>query len=185
MLIFYSPKRVNEAFWSQVLAIYSLLLTCLITIARGDLTRYHALVVLALVLSPITVYFIGFSIRSFWSTQHRLDSLLGPTHHFRRFVVLLAGAAWLAVFVYAYLPKGVIHFAQASCKGRSVTEGFYLTVPFLYIQARAQEGIIYPAVLFPVPGIILTIAWIAAIYLRKEEIWPPGTPYRPRIVKVW
>jgi hypothetical protein len=97
----------------------------------------------------------------------------------------LAGAAWLAILIYAYLPKGVIHFAQASCKGRSVTELFYLVVPFLYIIDYAALGIVYPAVLFAAPGIILTVAWIVAIYRRREEIWPPGTPYRPRIVKVW
>lgn len=185
MLIFYSHKRVHEAFWSQILTIYSLLLTCLISIIRGDLTRFHALVVLALVLSPITVYFIGYSIRSIWSTRHRLENLLGPSHYLRRFVVLFAGASWLAIFIYTYLPRGVEHFAQASCKGRSVTEGFYLTVPFLYIQAYANNGIAYPAVLFALPFVVMIAVWTTAILRRKEEIWPPGEPYRPRIVKVW
>lgn len=185
VLVFYSPKRVHEAFWSQILTIYSLLLTCLISIIRGDLTRFHALVVLALVLSPITAYFIGYSIRSFWSTKHRLESLLGPSHHLRRFIVLFAAVSWLAIFIYTYLPRGVEHFAQASCKGRSVTEGFYLTVPFLYIQFYAGIGIIYPALLFAFPFVIMIVAWITAILRRREEIWPPGEPYRPRIIKVW
>lgn len=182
ILVFYSPKRVKEAFWSQILTVYSLLLTCLVTIIRGQLTRFHALVVLALVLSPVTVYFVGYSIRSFWSRHHRLENLLGPSHYLQRFVVLLAGVWWLALFIYAYLPRGVRHFAQASCKGRSVTEGFYLTVPFLYLQALGE---IYLDVLFALPFVILTIAWIAAIVLRREEIWPPGLPYSPRFVKVW
>ena len=186
MLIFYSPRRVHEAFWSQVLTIYSLLLTCLISIIRGDLTRFHALVVLALVLSPITIYFVAYSIRSFWSTKHRLDNLLGRDHYLRRFIVLFSGAAWLAIFIYTYLPRGVEHFAQASCTGRSVTEGFYLTLPFQYIQWAAEyEHIIYPAIIFTIPFVIIAAAWITAIVRKREEIWPPGEPYRPRIVKVW
>ena len=185
VLIFYSPKRVQEAFWSQILTVYSLLLTCVVAIVRGDLTRFHALVVLALVLSPITVYFVAYAIRSFWSTQHRLESLLGRTRYLRRFIVLLAGSAWLAIFIYAYLPKGVDRFAQASCKGRSVMESFYLIVPFLYIVVYTEAGIAYPLVIFLLPVLSMVIAWIIAIYLRRKEIWPPGEPYRPRFVKVW
>ena len=176
---------MQEAFWSQILTIYSLLLTCVISTARGDLTRFHALVVLALVLSPITIYFVAYSIRSFWSTEHRLESLLGRTRYLRRFVVLFAGASWLAIFIYAYLPKGVDHFAQASCKGRSVMESFYLIVPFIYIQALAYLGDIYPIVLFVLPFVIMIAAWIIAILRKKREIWPSGEPYRPRFVKVW
>ena len=185
ILIFYSPKRVQEAFWSQILTIYSLLLTCLVSLFRGDLTRFHALVVLALVLSPITVYFVAYAIRSFWSAQHRLESLLGRTRYLRRFIVLLAGAAWLAIFIYTYLPKAQERFAQASCKGRSVMEFFYLIVPFVYLAAFISVHYIYPLVLFLLPVFAMIAAWIIAIYLRREEIWPPGEPYRPRFVKVW
>ena len=185
VLIFYSPRRVQEAFWSQILTVYSLLLTCLVSVIRGDLTRFHALVVLALVLSPITVYFVAYAIRSFWSTQHRLESLLGRTRYLRRFIVLLAGSGWLAIFIYTYLPKGIDRFAQASCKGRSVMEFFYLIVPFIYIAVYTDAGIVYPLIIFLVPVLSLVVAWIIAIYLRREDIWPPGEPYRPRFVKVW
>jgi len=185
VLIFYSPKRVQEAFYSQILTIYSLLLTCLVSLVRGDLTRFHALVVLALVLSPITVYFVAYSIRSFWSGHHRLESLLGRTRYLRRFLVLLAGASWIAILIYAYLPNNEKRFAQASCKGRSVMDAFYLIVPFLYIWAFADAGVAYPAVLFTLPFLIMIAAWIIAILRRKKEIWPPGEPYRPRFIKVW
>ena len=186
MLVFYSPKRVEEAFWAQILTIYSLLLTCLISITRSELTRFHALVVLALVLSPITVYFVGYSIRSFWSTHHRLENLLGRSHYLKRSVVLFAGVSWLGIFIYTYLPRSENHFSQPSCKGRSVTEGFYLTVPFLYAQYYAEIlHIAYPAVLLSIPFVFVAVAWTTAILRRKEEIWPPGEPYRPRILKVW
>ncbi|KAF9781538.1 hypothetical protein BJ322DRAFT_1076750 [Thelephora terrestris] len=186
VLVFYSPRRVKEAFWSQVLTIYSLLLTCLIAIIRQDLTRFHALVVLALVLSPITIYFVGYSIRSFWSTHHRLENLLGRENYFRRSVVLFSGLAWLAIFIYTYLPKGVRNFAQASCKGRTAIEGFYLTIPFQYLWDWAVlYQVVYPVIIFAVPLATIIAAWIMAIVRKREEIWPPGEPYRPRFVKVW
>ena len=183
VLIFYSPKRVQEAFWSQILTIYSLLFTCFISVIRGDLTRFHALVVLALVLSPITIYFVAYAIRSFWSTEHRLESLLGRTRYLRRFIVLFAGAAWLAILIYSYLPKGAERFAQASCKGRSVTDYFYLIVPLLYLVFNTD--LIYPPIVFALPIILMIIAWVAAISRKKNEIWPQGQPYRPRFLKVW
>jgi len=185
VLIFYSPRRVQEAFYSQILTVYSLLLTCLVALVRGELTRFHALVVLALVLSPITVYFVAYSIRSFWSDNHRLESLLGRTRYLRRFLVLLAGASWVAILIYAYLPSNGERFAQASCKGRSVMDAFYLIVPFLYIWAFAHAGVAYPAVLFTLPFLVMIAAWTVAILRRKKEIWPPGEPYRPRFIKVW
>ena len=180
VLIFYSPKRVEEAFYSQVLTIYSLLITCLVAIVRRNLTRFHALVVLALVLSPITVYFVTYSIRSFWSGKHRLESLLGRTRYLRRFLVLLAGAVWLGILIFAYLPKDENRFAQASCKGRSVMDFFYLFVPFLYIGVYT-----HPAVIFAIPFVMAIASWAIAISLRKKDIWPPGEPYRPRFIKFW
>ena len=186
MLIFYSPRRVQEAFWSQILTIYSLLITCLISTSRGELTRFHALVVLALALSPITVYFVAYAIRSFWSGNHRLEGLLGRTRYLRRFIVLLAGAGWFSMFIYAYLPKDEDRFAQAGCKGRSVMDNFYLIVPFLYIEAALQDpSWSFTLALFVLPLAALVAAWIAGIYLRRKEIWPPGEPYRPRFAKVW
>ena len=185
ILIFYSPKRVQEAFFSQILTVYSLLLTCIIAIIRSDLTRFHAFVVLALVLSPVTVYFVAYSIRSFWSTKHRLDNLLGRSNYLRRALVLAAAVAWLAIFIFAYLPNANERFSQASCKGRSVMESFYLIVPFIYMQAFVELGIAFPVVLFVLPIVLLIIAWIVAIFLRRKEIWPPGEPYRPRFLKVW
>jgi len=185
ILIFYSPRRVQEAFWSQVLTVYSLLITCLVAIARGDLTRFHALVVLSLIFSPITVYFIAYAVRSFWSGQHRLESVLGRTRYLRRSVILLAGSLWLGLFIFVYLPKGVDRFAQASCKNTSVIESFFLIVPLLFMGVGATAGLIYPVVLFTLIMLSMIVTWIVAIYLRRKEIWPPGEPYRPRFVKVW
>ena len=91
----------------------------------------------------------------------------------------------MGIFIYAYLPKGAERFAQASCKGRSVMETFFLVLPFVYIAAFAAVGVVFPAIVFALPLVIMIIAWTIAILLRKKEIWPPGEPYRPRFVKVW
>jgi len=185
VLIFYSPKRVQEAFWSQILTVYSLLLTCLVSIFRRDLTRFHALVVLALVFSPITIYFVAYSIRPFRHDQNQLGYLLGRSCYLRRSIVLLAGATWLSIFIYAYLPNSSEHFAQASCKGRSVMDAYYLIVPFLYISSSLNVGTAFPVVLFILPFVIMIAAWIIAILRRKDEIWSPDEPDRFPLVKAW
>lgn len=66
-------------------------------------------------------------------------------------------------------------------------EVFFLFVPFVSLKGIKGDGTIYSvrAVLFAVPFIVMGAAWIIAILRRREEIWPPGEPYRPRFVKVW
>ena len=92
----------------------------------------------------------------------------------------------MAIFIYTYLPKGVRNFAQASCKGRTAIEGFYLTIPFQYLWDWAVlYQVVYPVIIFAVPLATIIAAWIMAIVRKREEIWPPGEPYRPRFVKVW
>ena len=91
----------------------------------------------------------------------------------------------MGILIFAYLPKDENRFAQASCKGRSVMDAFYLIVPFLYIAVFAEFGVIYPAVIFTLAFVLMIATWIVAIFLRKNEIWPPGEPYRPRFLKVW
>lgn len=186
VLIFYSPRRVKAAFWSQTLITYSLLITCITSLFQGSLSRFHAIILVSIVCSPVNVYFSGYSIRAFWSS-HRLDPVLGKKQYARRGLVFLSIGAWIAILVYAYLPSSHTKFAQEACRGSSVAEGFFLGAPFIYAYALVTVG---PAgilllFLFLMIPILIAIAWVVAIIRRRKEIWPPGKPWRPRFGKVW
>lgn len=186
ILIFYSPHRVKAAFWSQALITYSLLITCGISLVRGELTRYHSIILISIVCSPVNVYFAGYSIRAFWST-HRLEAVLGKKQYGRRIMVFLSVAVWIAILVYAYLPQGHTKFSQDTCRGSSLAELVFLLAPIVAAVGLALNGAAGIFVLFMVLAIpiFIVIAWIVAIIRRRKEIWPPGKPYRPRFAKVW
>jgi len=184
VLIFYAPKRVKDAFWSQSLITYSLLLTCGVSLIQGSLTRYHAIILISIVCSPVNVYFTGYSIRAFWSS-HRLDAVLGKKQHIRRAMVFFSVAVWIAILVYAYLPQRYTKFSQDTCRGGSIAEAVFLGAPFVFIWAMATNGFVGIATALLAPPIIVIVAWIFAIFWKRKEIWPPGERYRPRFGKVW
>jgi hypothetical protein len=184
ILIFYSPKRVKAAFWSQSLITYSLLLTCGVSLIQGGLTRYHAIILISIVCSPVNVYFTGYSIRAFWGS-HRLDAVLGKQQYIRRAMVFFSVAVWIAILVYSYLPQRYTNFAQTTCRWASIAEAFFLGAPFVFVFAMAASGRAGIVIAFLAPPIIVIFAWIFAIFRKRKEIWPPGKPYRPRFGKVW
>ncbi|KAF9781383.1 hypothetical protein BJ322DRAFT_1112078 [Thelephora terrestris] len=186
ILIFYSSKRVKAAFWSQALITYSLLITCGVSLLRGELTRYHSIILISLVCSPVNVYFAGYSIRAFWST-HRLEPVLGKKQYGRRAMVFLSVAVWVAILVYAYLPQSHTKFAQDTCRGSSAAEAVFLLAPIVIVIAAASQGPtgIFLAFLFLLVPILIVVSWTIAIVRKRKEIWPPGEPYRPKFGKVW
>ena len=184
VLIFYSPNRVKAAFWSQSLITYSLLITCATSLFQGSLSRFHAIILVSIVCSPVNVYFTGYSLRAFWSS-HRLDAALGKKQYARRAMVLLSVVIWIAILIYAYLPDKYSKFAQDSCRGSTIAEGVFLGAPFLFAWALAATGSAGVLVAFLMIPILIIIAWVVVIIRRRKEIWPPGEPYRPRFGKVW
>ncbi|KAF9645472.1 hypothetical protein BDM02DRAFT_3271660, partial [Thelephora ganbajun] len=157
VLTFYSPRHVKAAFWSQALVTYSLLIACGISLVRGELTRFHSVIFVSIVCSPVNVYFSGYSIRAFWSF-HRLDAVLGKKQYARRAMVLLSVGIWTAILIYAYLPQQHTKFAQDTCRG-SIVENVFLGAPFIFAWALA----------------------IVAIFRRRKDIWPPEGPAAPKL----
>ncbi|KAF9781550.1 hypothetical protein BJ322DRAFT_230258 [Thelephora terrestris] len=186
LLIFYAPDRVKDAFWSQVLLTYSLLLTCGISLLQGQLTRFHSIVLISIVCSPVNVYFTGYAIRSFWSV-HRLDNVLGKRKNTRRLMVFLSVAIWTAALIYVYLPQRFTNFAQDSCRGSSAVEAFFLGAPFVYAWALTTlgpAGILILFIFLAIP-ILIIFAWFVAIIRRRREIWASSGVCCASFGKVW
>lgn len=101
--------------------------------------------------------------------------------------MFFALGVWTVILVYAYLPQQHTKFAQDACKGSSVAESGFLGTPIIFLVVLAESGGVGVLALFiflMVP-IVIVIAWVVAIVLRRKEIWPPGQPWRPRFGKVW
>jgi hypothetical protein len=178
--IFYSPKKVKDAFWSQILTIYSLLLTACLSIFRGDLTKFHALTVSVIVASPLTIYLVVYSIRAIWGGKHRLENVLGQGQSFERFFVMFAAGVWSGLTIYTFLPQRAHRFAQSSCKPRHPVLSFFLITPTPVKGDRKP----WLGLAVATPLFLLVLAWVTAILLKRRIIWPQGEPYRFNFWKV-
>lgn len=188
----YSPKFAQEAFWSQILSVYSLLITCGVSVSRGDLTHFHAAIAVVLSGSPLTAYLFGYAIVSFWYHKHRLNVIVGEGRLFIRLLIILAGLIWISLFVYILADKRLTHFAQASCakEGNDVV-GYLYVLPLVLLYLFARFGSNIPAISRLVLGVVFGIigftvaSWIVAIILQRRMIWRDGERWSPRFGRTW
>lgn len=166
ILIFHAPKRVKDAFYYQMSTVYALLITCITSLAQKEITQPHATTAILIISSPVSVYFLVYSIRAFWS-KHRLDEVLGKKERLNRGLVLTAVGAWVAICVYTR-PAMSDRFFQASCDPTSISD--VLSAGFIGSSLVAA---------------VAALSWLISIFLARKEIWPPGERYRPRFATVW
>ena len=172
ILIFLAPKRVKDAFYYQMSTIYALLITCSVSLIQENITRFHTTVAVTIVSSPVSIYFLVYSIRAFWG-EHRLDAVLGKKKYLNRGMVFFAAGIWISIVVYTSLGSTRSHFTQESCSIETLGEVFAAT-------ALGSEGMNLQMLV-----IIAAPLWLISIVLARKEIWPPGERYRPKFVTVW
>lgn len=136
-----------------------------------------------IVASPLTIYFVIYSIRAMWGGQHRLEHVLGQEHLFKRILVLFAAGMWAGLTVYSFLPENAQRFAQSSCKPQPLLLSFFLMTPIsVGIMKKDQKPWLGPTVATPL--LLIILAWVVAIFLKRHIIWPRGEPYRFNFWKV-
>lgn len=66
-------------------------------------------------------------------------------------------------------------------------EAFLLGAPFVFarIWARAEPAGIPPLFTFLAIPILVALGWVVAIFLRRDEIWPPGQSCGARFHTIW
>ena len=157
-------------FYYQISTVYSLLITCSVSLIQQNITRFHATIALFIASSPVSIYFLVYSVRAFWG-EHRLDEVLGKKNHLNRGLVFFAAGIWISIVIYISLGSTKGHFTQESCStitARGVLEiGGVINAPSVVI------------------AVIAALSWFVSIMLVRKEIWPPGERYRPKFVTVW
>ena len=161
---------MKDVFYYQISTVYAILISCCASLFQGNITQPHASIAIAIASSPVSIYFLVYSLRAFWG-EHRLDTVLGRRNYINRGLVFLAVGIWTFALVYTLRKPS---FAQAGCH-RSRVDGvddsniveFMFGIVFLYGTAA------FPAF------------WLVCIILARKEIWPPGERYRPKVFTVW
>ncbi|KAF8574313.1 hypothetical protein K439DRAFT_1642290 [Ramaria rubella] len=181
ILVFYQPEELKESFWSQLLSVYSLLLTCTWTIIRHHLTRIHAILTLVTAGSPLTLGIFAYAVRSIWEGNHRLSPAVGRGKIIPRTIVLAALAIWFALWIYIVLPSHLSDFQQESCEPHSHIVKYFYALPLLIVIDMPTWSQCLTAI--PIP--LTMLAWIVVIIMRRHEIWPRGEVFRPRFRTIW
>ena len=181
ILIFHAPKRVKEAFYYQMSTVYALLITCSVSLFQQNITRFHATIAIFIASSPVSIYFLVYSIRAFWG-EHRLDAVLGKKEYLNRGLVFFAVGIWISIVVYTSLKLTQNRFSQGSCSTATVQGVFVLVA----LNPRGLPGLEWipmnPWFSF---AIIAAFSWLVSIVLARKEIWPPGERYRLKVVTIW
>jgi len=152
--------------------VYALLITCSVSIIQANISRLHATIAIFIASSPVSIYFLVYSIRAFWG-KHSLDEVLGKKCYLNRGMVFFAAGIWTSIVVYTSLDSTRHRFSQGSCSTITAQEVFGL-------QWAMIGGIPYAAI----AGVTL-LSWVISIVRARKEIWPPGERYRPKFATVW
>jgi hypothetical protein len=184
ILMFYSHKHeeVKSAYWSQNFTTYAILIGAFISVLKDQLTKFHAMVAIQIVGSPLLFYMAIYAIRTFFGNKHRLDVLMGKGNIGYSVVAVTTLVIWIACVFFTLLPNDKRHFAQFNCQSKA-KEMFLrpFTVPYYVIEELPIAGGVTVALW------ILTIAgWTLAVWLRYRELWyRTGTRKFPGVMAIW
>lgn len=183
ILLFYSPKGAEEAVWSQILSLYSVLITCAISIFQTSLTRYHAAIAVVLTGSPLSFYLLLYSVMSFWYQKHRLNGVVGKDRLLPRMLIIIAAVIWISIFAYILSASHLSQFSQESCSNLVPVDKSFYVLPFVMFKSVSAV----PVLFIPLLAILLLIplSWIIGVILQRKTIWPPCEPWQPRFGRTW
>ncbi|KAK7043332.1 hypothetical protein R3P38DRAFT_2883683 [Favolaschia claudopus] len=91
IIIIYHPEEAAQGVWTQLLTVYSLLISAIIAVYTKGLTRFHSGMTVFLVLSPLSLTLLVYTLLGFIGRPHRLDSILSSErkHLLPRLLVIL------------------------------------------------------------------------------------------------
>ncbi|KAJ6462448.1 hypothetical protein C8R45DRAFT_1108104 [Mycena sanguinolenta] len=109
IVIMYDPEEASGGVWTQLLTVYSLLISAVIAIYTKGLTRFHAEMTLLLVLSPLSFTLAVYAILGFCGRNHRLNSILSSSreHLLPRLAVVGFWLIALALMIFSSISSSV------------------------------------------------------------------------------
>ncbi|KAJ7913247.1 hypothetical protein B0H13DRAFT_1874066 [Mycena leptocephala] len=150
IVLMFSPQESSTAVWTQLLTVYSLLISGIIAIGEGSLSRFHSGMTIFLVMSPLSSALVVYAILGFCGRPHRLDIILSKRreHLIPRLLVISFALISIAIVIFTGAAT-VDHFAANPCE----SDDTYRTV----------TGIFLNLLFIPYTGVILVMLIIAAI----------------------
>lgn len=187
MLILYSDEKngILAAFYSQLLTVYSFMLTATISIRNGNLTRLHATFAQYSVASPLSLYILIYAIRSVFARKknknHRMAEVFGKGQVLNRALVIAMFPFWITLTVFIALPSQRHRFSQLACDWRSSQAG----LGFFYYNPFSIASEWWKVVASVSPLVILILFWTIGIWLQRKIIWKHDRTRKLPLARMW
>ncbi|KAJ7262069.1 hypothetical protein C8J57DRAFT_1633657, partial [Mycena rebaudengoi] len=178
IVIRYNHENAAAAVWSQLLMVYSLLISAAIAIGTGGLSRFHSGMTVFLVMSPLSSTLVCYAVLGFCGKSHRLDSILSKSqkHLLPRILVIGYTPLSLALMLFTTLVNER-YFTANPCEELVLTGATaavllnFLFVPYvavvLLILALPDILTIIAAI---IPFVILVVAFVGNIILQRHVL---------------
>ncbi|KAF8205484.1 hypothetical protein K438DRAFT_1963926 [Mycena galopus ATCC 62051] len=124
IVLMYSPAESATAVWTQLLTVYSLLVSGIIAIGSHSLSRFHTGMTVFLVMSPLSSSLLIYAVLGFCGRPHRLDTILSGRreHLIPRLLVIAYAVTGLAILIFTGT-SNEDHFSPNPCE----SDGAYKT----------------------------------------------------------
>ncbi|KAJ6587487.1 hypothetical protein DFH09DRAFT_976835 [Mycena vulgaris] len=164
IVLMYSPAESSTAVWTQLLTVYSLLISAIITIGDGNMSRFHSGMTVFLVMSPLSSTLVVYAILGFCGRTHRLDNILSHRreHLIPRLLVIAFGIISLSLVIFTSAADGD-HFAASPCeldssyKTARVIMMNLLFIPYAGVAVIVVELTTTPGVDASIVGVLLVV----------------------------
>ncbi|KAJ6568717.1 hypothetical protein B0H19DRAFT_1256441 [Mycena capillaripes] len=150
IIVMFSPEDASEGVWTQLLTVYSLLISGIIAIGSQSLSRFHAGQTIFLVMSPLSATLVVYAVLGFLGRPHRLDSILSNSrqHLLPRTLVIVFWLIAMAFLIFTSISKDS-HFTKVSPCDDLVDKG-------------AGAALEYSLIFVPYVGVAIVILVIIA-----------------------
>ncbi|KAJ6587502.1 hypothetical protein DFH09DRAFT_1307733 [Mycena vulgaris] len=146
IVLMHSPAESSTAVRTQLLTVYSLLISAIIAIVKTDMSRFHSEMTVFLVMSPLSSTLVVYAILGFCGRSHRLDTILSQRreHLLPRLLVIAFAIISLGLVFFSRIANAD-HFAANPCE---VDEAY-----------RTTAGIVANLLFIPYAGVALIIVF--------------------------
>ncbi|KAJ7916163.1 hypothetical protein B0H13DRAFT_2323652 [Mycena leptocephala] len=141
-------KEASTSVWTQLLTVYSLLISGVIAIGQASMSRFHSGMTIFLVMSPLSSTLVVYAILGFCGRSHRLDAILSQRreHLIPRLLVIASAVVSLVLVIFTSAADADF-FAGSPCE----SDDAYKTA----------VGIILNLLFIPYAGVLLVLLIIA------------------------
>ncbi|KAJ7288417.1 hypothetical protein C8J57DRAFT_1280167 [Mycena rebaudengoi] len=183
IVLIYSPMESSTAVWTQLLTVYSLLVSGMLAMGQAGLSRFHAGMTIFLVMSPLSSTLVVYAVLGFCDRKHRLDSILSQRREHLLLRILVIGFAIISIALVIFTNAAdADHFAASPCEdddSYKTAIGVLLNLLFIpyagvivliLILSNTPSEAIGSWILTLLPFVLIVISLVYGLFAKRATI---------------